>query len=169
MRLGRGTWLAAAQNQTNYIEAMKIRNGGLLTVHLGRFKERTIRDCRRCGQGYTCGCDRPYKSYEEKETDVALGAMMVADVALRVADITLPISADTDLYPALVAARRVNPDQRIYLGMPPGNTKPPNRLTSIGGVGWFFIREQALRSAQLTNIVTDPATGRSHNRPAKWI
>ncbi|TCB99001.1 NYN domain-containing protein [Micromonospora zingiberis] len=160
---------AAAQNQTNYIEAMKIRNGAALTVHLGRFKERTIRDCRRCGQSYTCGCGRPYKSYEEKGTDVALGAMMVADAALRVADTTLLISADTDLAPALATVKQVNPAQLIYLAMPPGNTRASSHLTSIGALGQFFIREQALRSAQLPGIVADPVTGRSYTRPSKWI
>ncbi|MDG4835776.1 NYN domain-containing protein [Micromonospora sp. WMMD967] len=159
---------AAAQNQTSYIDAMKIRNGGLLTVHLGRFKERTIKDCRRCGQSYSCGCGRQYRSFEEKGTDVALGAMMVADAALRIADTTLLISADTDLAPALSTVRAVNPSQRIYLAMPPGNTKASSHLTSVGDLGQFFIREQALRDAQLPNIVADPATGRSYTRPAKW-
>lgn len=94
--------------------------------------------------------------------------MMVADAALRIADTTLLISADTDLAPALATVRRVNPDQRIYLAMPPGNTKS-SHLTSIGDLGQFFIREQVLRDAQLPNIVTDPATGLSHNRPARWF
>jgi uncharacterized LabA/DUF88 family protein len=160
---------AAAQNQTSYIEAMKIRNGSVLTVHLGRFKDRTIRPCRRCGQGYACHCGRAYRSYEEKGTDVALGAMMVADAALGTADTTLLISADTDLAPALATVRTVNPAQRIYLAMPPGNTQASSHLTRIGNLGQFFIRERALRDAQLPGIVADPATGRSYNRPAKWI
>lgn len=61
---------AAAQNRHSYIEAMKIRNRALLTVHLGRFNARTIKDCRRCGQSYSWGCGRPYRSHEEKGTDV---------------------------------------------------------------------------------------------------
>ncbi|MFY1599511.1 NYN domain-containing protein [Micromonospora sp. WMMD737] len=160
---------AAAQNQTDYIEAMKLRNGAVLNVHLGRFKDRTIKDCRRCGQSYTCNCGRAYRSYEEKGTDVALGAMMVADAALRIADTTVLVSADTDLAPALATVRKVNPAQRIYLAMPPGNTRASSHLTSIGDLGQFFIREGALRDAQLPNLVADPATGRSYNRPAKWI
>ncbi|WFE41801.1 hypothetical protein [Micromonospora sp. WMMD998] len=147
---------------------MKTRNGAVLDVHLGRFKERTIRDCRRCGQGYTCGCNRPYKSYEEKGTDVALGARMVADAALRLADTTLLVSADTDLAPALAIVKQVNPVQLIYLAMPPGNTRASNHLTRVGGLGQFFINERALRNAQLPGIVADPVTGRSYTRPAKW-
>ncbi|NJP30469.1 NYN domain-containing protein [Micromonospora thermarum] len=158
----------AAQNQTSYIDAMKVRNGDLLHVHLGRFKERTIKDCRRCGKSYTCSCGRQYRSYEEKGTDVALGAMIVADAALRIADTTLLVSADTDLAPALATVKAVNPDQRIYLAMPPGNTRASNHLTRVGNLGQFFIRERALRDAQLPNIVADAATGQIYARPAKW-
>jgi hypothetical protein len=94
---------AAAQNQYDYIAAMKAHNGSLLDVQLGRFKSRTIRHCRRCGQAYTCSCGREYRSFEEKGTDVALGAMMVADAARGIADTSVLISADTDLAPALAA------------------------------------------------------------------
>ncbi|WP_176737797.1 NYN domain-containing protein [Micromonospora inyonensis] len=159
---------AAAQNQLDYIEALKTRNGVLLDVHLGRFKDRTIRDCRRCGQPYTCRCGRTFTSFEEKGTDVALGAMMVADAALGVADTTLLISADTDLIPALVAVRHVSPQQRIYLAMPPGNTRASRYQAAIGGLVAFPIAETALRRAQLPAIVAHSTTGRSYTRPAKW-
>jgi hypothetical protein len=158
----------AAQNQYDYIEAMKAHNGPMLDVLLGRFKDRTIRPCRRCGEPYSCACGREYRSYEEKGTDVALGAMMVADAARAIADTTLLISADTDLAPALTAVRLVAPAQRIYLAMPPGNTAPSRHLTAVGDIGHFFIREAALRAAQLPAAVTDPVGGRHLTRPAKW-
>jgi uncharacterized LabA/DUF88 family protein len=159
---------AAAQNQLDYIDAMKLRNGTTLEVCIGRFKDRTIRSCRRCQQPYTCSCGREYKSYEEKGTDVALGAMMVADAAVGVADITVLVSADTDLAPALTAVRLVAPKQAIYLAMPPGNTRPSSHLTAVGDVGHFFINEAALRSSQLPATVTDSVSSRSYTRPAKW-
>ena len=159
---------AAAQNQHDYIDALKIHNGSVLEVCLGRFKDRTIRGCRRCRQPYTCVCGREYKSYEEKGTDVALGAMMVADAAMRAADITMLVSADTDLAPALTAVRLVAPDQAIYLAMPPGNTRPSSHLTAVGNVGHFFINESALRSSQLPDSVTDPVSFRAYCRPVKW-
>jgi hypothetical protein len=118
------------------------------------------------------GCDEgkqpKYRSHEEKETDVALGAMMVADAATRIADTSLLVSADTDLRPALQAVRMVVPEQRIYLGMPPGNTMPSPPLLSVGDLGHFFIRESILRNAQLPEVVHEAATGRIIHRPAKW-
>jgi hypothetical protein len=158
---------AAAQNQTDYLAALAAHNGSLVDVRLGRFKDRTIKPCRRCGQPYQCGCPRKYKSYEEKETDVALGAMMVADAARGVGDTTLLISADTDLVPALAAVHLVDPSRPIWLALPPGNTGFSRRWTAIGNVRSFFINEAALRNAQLPIVVTD-AAGRAYNRPAKW-
>jgi uncharacterized LabA/DUF88 family protein len=159
---------AAAQNQYDYIAAMKAHNGSLLDVQLGRFKSRTIRHCRRCGQAYTCSCGREYRSFEEKGTDVALGAMMVADAARGIADTSVLISADTDLAPALAAVRLVTPAQQIYLAMPPGSTVPSRHLTEVGNIGHFFIREAVLRDSQLPTTVTDHVAGRTVTRPVKW-
>lgn len=152
----------------NYLAALKAHNGDWIDVRLGRFKDRTLRPCRRCGQPYECRCPREYRSYEEKETDVALGAMMVADAALRVADISVLVSADTDLAPALAAVQLVDPGRQVYLAMPPGNTGASRHLLGAGNVSWFHINESALRNAQLPNIVADVVSARTYARPAKW-
>ena len=136
---------AAAQNQLDYIEAMKAHNGDLLDVRIGRFKDRTIKPCRRCGQPYQCTCPRQYRSYEEKETDVALGAMMVADAARGIGETTLLISADTDLVPALAAVRLVDHDRPVCLALPPGNTGFAKRWGAIGN-GQPFLYQRASSS-----------------------
>jgi uncharacterized LabA/DUF88 family protein len=159
---------AASQNQAGYIEAMKILNGPLLDVRLGRFKDRSIRPCRRCGAPYRCACPHEYRSFEEKGTDVALGATMVADAAQGKADTTVLVTADTDLAPALETVREVAPSQAIYLVLPPGNTRPSSRLTAVGNIGHFFIAESALKRSQMPPEVTDPVGGRSYHRPPKW-
>jgi uncharacterized LabA/DUF88 family protein len=158
----------AAQNQYDYIQALKAHNGTLLDVHLGRFKERILRRCRRCGAAFLCQCGRQYRTYEEKGTDVALGAMMVADAALGAIDTTLLVSADTDLAPALEAVQLVVPSQRLFLVLPPGNTSPSRHLTGVANLSHFFIRGSALRNAQLPAVVQDSATGRTLQRSAKW-
>jgi len=158
----------AVRNQLGYLEAMRARNGSRLDVRLGRFKDRAIRACRRCGEHYRCGCGFRYQSQEEKETDVALGALMVADAALGVSDTSLIVSADSDMRPALLAVRSVVPGQRLYVGMPPGNTKLSRHLLSVGNLGHFFIRESMLRGAQLPAEVRDPLSGQIFRRPDKW-
>lgn len=159
---------AAAQNQVDYLEAMKARNGSLLDVRIGRFKDRTIKPCRRCGQPYQCSCPRQYRSYEEKETDVALGAMMVADAARGIGEMTLLISADTDLVPALSALRLVDGRRPVCLALPPGNTGFARRWNAIGNVRPFFINEPALRRSQMPAAVADPAAGHTYTKPSKW-
>jgi uncharacterized LabA/DUF88 family protein len=158
----------AAANQTCYLDAMKARNGARLDLHLGRFKDRLIAPCGRCGEPYRCGCGHEFRSHEEKETDVALGAMMVADAATSVASTTLLVSADTDLRPALEAVRLVVPGQRLYLGMPASSKTPSRHLLSVRDLGWFFLRESALSRSQMPDEVVDPADGRVFRRPAKW-
>jgi uncharacterized LabA/DUF88 family protein len=159
---------AAAQRQEDYMSALRARNGDLVEMHLGRFKDRTISRCWVCRQPFRCACGRRYHSWEEKETDVAMGAMMVADAAQAVADTTLLISADTDLAPALAAVRRVAVRQRIFLALPPGNTGVSRHLVGGGNIGHFFIRESVLNRAQMPDVVTDPRDGCVFRRPDKW-
>jgi uncharacterized LabA/DUF88 family protein len=158
---------AAAQNQADYIAALKAHNGPLLDVRLGRFKDRRIGPCRICQQDYTCACPRIYRSYEEKETDVALGAMMVADAARGIGDVSVLVSADTDMVPAVEATRMVAPKRDIYLAMPPGKSQPSRRFSAGVSIGWFKIGEQALKQAQLPFSVTDSLNVKL-TRPAKW-
>lgn len=159
---------AAAQNQYDYFRALQAHNGHVLDVHLGHFKQRTLGFCRRCGATYVCDCGREYRTFEEKGTDVALGAMMVADAALGAIDTTLLISADTDMVPALEAVRMVVPTQRLVLALPPGNTSPRRHLSKVTDLSYFFIRGSILRNSQLPVVVEDAAAGRTLRRPEKW-
>ncbi|WP_067508758.1 hypothetical protein [Actinoplanes sp. TFC3] len=94
--------------------------------------------------------------------------MMVADAARGIAGLTVLVTADTDLAPALEAVRLVAPQQKIYLAMPPGNTKPSEHLTAVGNIGYFRINEAALRGAHLPEAVARPGGGRPLRRPPKW-
>ncbi len=156
---------AAAANQIDYIDALETHCGPVLDVQRGWFKPRRIGPCRQCGQHWMCGCPRRYRSYEEKETDVALAAAVVEDVAAGRGDITLMVSADSDFAPATAAVKRLAPTRPVLLAMPPGNLRPHKRFANVGH---FNINETALRHSQLPEHVTDPATGRGRSRPSKW-
>jgi hypothetical protein len=73
---------AAAANQTTYLDALNAHNGTLVDTRVGRFKVKTIGRCKVCRQDFLCNCPTTYQSFEEKETDVALGVAMVEDAAL---------------------------------------------------------------------------------------
>jgi hypothetical protein len=157
---------AAAANQIEYLEALQAHCGPTLDVQRGGFKPRSIGPCRLCGQHYECGCPRRFRSYEEKETDVGLGAAMVEDAAAGHGDLTLLVSADSDFAPAVRSIKRLSPMRPVLLAMPPGNLRPHKRFA---GVGHFNINETALRHSQLPTAVSDPATVRTRTRRAKWV
>lgn len=157
---------AAAANQIEYIDALQAHCGPVLDVQRGWFKPRTIGPCKICGQHFECACPRRFRSFEEKETDVALGASMVEDAAAGLGDISLLVSADSDFAPAVRSIKRLDPQRPVLLAMPPGNLRPHKRFSNVGH---FNINETALRHAQLPPAVNDPGTGRQRSRPTKWI
>ena len=155
----------AATNQNHYLDALRAHNGPSIDVRVGLFKQRTIGPCKVCRREFLCSCPSTYLSYEEKETDVALGVAMAEDAALGKADVTLLLSADSDLRPAVAAVKRLSPARPVYVGLPPSRFL---RQMRFPGAGTFHVREAALRASQLPPVVTDPSTGRSYARPAKW-
>ncbi len=78
----------AASRQRQYLEGLQAHCGPALDVRLGWFKPKKLAPCKQCGEDWLCGCPRKVRSYEEKETDVALAAAMVADAALGLAEVT---------------------------------------------------------------------------------
>jgi uncharacterized LabA/DUF88 family protein len=156
----------AASRQNHYLEALQAHCGPTLDVKLGWFKPKKLAPCKQCSEDWLCGCPRKVRSYEEKETDVALAAAMVADAARGSADLTLLVSADSDFAPAIRAVKQVRPEQRVILALPPGNPKPHKRFTDLG---FFSINETALRRSQLPEAIHDPKTGMERRRPLKWI
>lgn len=155
----------AAANQIDYIDALEAHCGPVLDVRRGWFKKRTIAPCKQCGDHWLCSCPRRYRGFEEKETDVALGVTIVEDVACKLADLTLLVSADSDFAPAVAAVKRIDPSHPVLMAMPPGNLQPHKRFTDVG---YFNINETALRRSQLPETVTD-RTGVARSRSAKWV
>ena len=87
----------AAREAVFYFSALEKTQ---VQVHLGQFKARTLR-CPRCHGEFT--------RWEEKETDVAIGTRLVELVCLERCDTVVLVTGDTDLVPAMRAARRLAP------------------------------------------------------------
>ncbi|HMG45784.1 MAG TPA: NYN domain-containing protein [Acidimicrobiales bacterium] len=126
-----------------------------LTIELGRFQE-TMTMCRLCG-GRT-------KSYEEKETDVAIAAALVEDAADQAFDTALLVSADSDLCPAVRAIRRLHPAAKVVAAFPPARRSDELRKVVDAS---FTIAERKLRSARLPDHVQDQV-GHVFSRPKVW-
>lgn len=78
-------------------------------VSLARFKEKTV-TCPVCGS--------PFKRHEEKETDVALGLRLIELLAGNACDTAVLVTGDTDLVPAIRAAKRMYPDRLVGVAFP---------------------------------------------------
>ena len=147
---------AALARQQTYLEALRVRSGGIVGVQLGRYQSKT-QQCRQCGNVWT--------SYEEKETDVNVAVSVIADSATAASDIALIVSADSDLCPAIRTARSLNPRRGMIAAFPPRRSSFEIRSLIPGA---FTIAAADLRNSLLPEPVSDAATGHVYKRPSKW-
>ncbi len=96
----------AVDRQTAYLAAL--RNSGV-NVTLSRFKQKDV-TCPKCGNRFT--------RFEEKETDVAIGMRMMETAARGECEVVVLVSGDTDMLPAIKAAKRLSPSLVIGVAFP---------------------------------------------------
>ena len=108
-------------------------------MRLGRFKAKTL-TCPLCGRR----CVR----YEEKETDVALGVHLVELVSQDLCDTAVLVSGDSDLVPAIVAARRLRPSMAVVVAQPFGRSSVALEQAATSA---FSIRPSAFARHQLSD------------------
>jgi hypothetical protein len=156
----------AARNQETYLAALTALHPQQVDIVRGRFKAKRFR-CGQCGSRWTCQCDpaREFRTYEEKLTDVALGVAMVADAAQGYGDLSVLITTDSDLVPAITACAELAPHRTIYQACPPGRQPSPKHLPP--NTNSFLIREDHLKSSLLPDEVQG-TRGRTYRRPDKW-
>ena len=92
--------------QVAYFSALQAAG---IDVHLGQFKAKTL-VCPLCGGRY--------RAWEEKETDVAIGARLLELLSRDHCDTAVLVTGDTDLVPAMHAARRLRSDKRLGVIQP---------------------------------------------------
>lgn len=102
-------WLPdSVRRHRQYVRALE--HHGVACV-MGHFKEKR----RRCRM-----CDAVTTGHEEKETDVHIGARLVADAYEDNFDRAIIITADSDLAPALKIVRQSFPGKELFVVAPPG-------------------------------------------------
>jgi uncharacterized LabA/DUF88 family protein len=82
-----------------------------IKVELGRFKEKMV----HCN-----GCKQITRHYEEKETDVAISVKLMEILMKGECDTAVLMTGDTDLAPAVRAAKRLFPSTKICFAFPYG-------------------------------------------------
>lgn len=80
-------------------------------------------------------------------------------------DLVLIISADSDLCPAVRAAREASPDLGLIAAFPPRRSSFELAALIPGN---FMIGQDKIRRSQLPSIVVDSDTGTEWHRPKRW-
>lgn len=101
-----GTDPHAVLNFKRYLEAL--HSTGVF-LHITDFKRKSL-SCPHCGKAIV--------RFEEKESDVALGVTAVELLYLKACDTLVIVSGDTDLAPAIRAAKRLFPESRVCVAFP---------------------------------------------------
>lgn len=78
-------------------------------LRLGQFKAKTV-VCTQCGRSFT--------GWEEKETGVAIGSRLLEAVCCDLCDTVVLVTGDTDLVPAVSAARRLDASKTLVVLQP---------------------------------------------------
>lgn len=111
-------------------------------------------------------CSKMIHSFEEKETDVRIATKMITDVVQDRCDVTLLLSADSDLLPPLEFIREYKPHHKIFVYFPPcrhcANLRAIcNSSKDLGGANTIFDQAILPESIELSN-------GYIVKRPEKW-
>jgi uncharacterized LabA/DUF88 family protein len=113
--------------QRTYLAALDATG---VRVHTGNFKPKdharplssfSIQVFQRPRKGFRAMIDwiwLRWKSYEEKETDVAIASALFEMLGTNTADAVVIMSGDTDLVPAIRTARRLHPSAEIWVAHP---------------------------------------------------
>jgi uncharacterized LabA/DUF88 family protein len=142
------------RRQSDYLDALA-SHCPLITIVDGRFQAKDRR-CRGCGDTWVV--------FEEKETDVNIALALLEDAVLDRYDTALLLSADSDLCPAVRAAKRLRPGKRIVAAFPPGRHSADLKRAVDG---FLSIGRDKVSQAQLPDTVT-ASTGVVLRRPKYW-
>ena len=144
----------AQSRQQHYLDALVAHNGARIDIVQGRYQSKT-KTCRTCGAQWV--------EREEKETDVNIAVGLVTDTARGAMDAALLLSADSDLTPAVRAAKGINPSLFVAAAFPPKRYSAELKALMPAS---FQISPSKIRGSFLPENVK--AAGRTLSRPRKW-
>ena len=101
--------------------------------------------------------------HEEKETDVAIAATLLEIFYSNYCDTAIIMSGDTDIAPAIRAARRMFPEKTIGIAFPFGRKN--RELAQLVPVSFQIGRKQYM-SHQFPQVVA--VSGRALRKPRDW-
>ena len=146
----------AADNQDRFFKSNLLNSK--FKLHLGRYKKKKFK-CQNCGF--------KNKTYEEKESDVRVATGMLADVFTKRCDITIVVSADSDMIPSVEIIKQADPEHPVHVFIP-----PTQHSFALAGkcdhVVWLGHYRARFAQSMLPNDVT-LSNGHILHRPNNWI
>ena len=131
----------------------------IFKLHLGKFLKKTI-VCRNC--------QHTHITFEEKESDVRLSTRMISDVVNDKCDISILVSADSDLIPPIELIRELKPKHKIFVYFP-----PQRQSFDLGSKADSFVKlerhEQKFLGSLLPNELIHPGSGYVIKRPESCV
>lgn len=131
----------------------------LFKLHLGKFLKKKI-VCKNC--------QNKHISFEEKESDVRLATRMISDVVTDKCDISILVSADSDLIPPIELIRELKPKHKIFVYFP-----PKRQSFDLGSKADSYVmlerHEQKFIDSLLPGEIVHPASGYLIKKPENWF
>mgnify|MGYP000131919572 CR=1 FL=1 len=117
---------------------------------------------KKCGN-----CGFVHKTFEEKETDVKIATKIISDVVSDVCDITIIVSADSDLVPPIEFIRTYKVGHKVYVYFPP-NRFSSNLNAIADNIKKLDGSTLAFAASLLPDTITTP-TGFVITKPPSWV
>ena len=128
------------------------------SLFLGKYMKKNI----------TChNCATKFQTFEEKQTDVLIAIKMIRDVVLDKCDVTMLVSADSDLIPPIDFIGEINPMHKIVVLFPPGRFSFDLKSKANATIQLDRHHDKFL-NAMLPDAVT-LSNGYVCSRPANWF
>lgn len=126
-------------------------------LHLGRYKKKKFKR-------QNCGFKN--KTYEEKESDVRVATGMLTDMFTKRCDITIIVSADSDMIPSVEIIKGFDPGHPVHIFIPP--TQNSYALASkCDHVVWLeHYRARFIQSMLPDDVIL--SNGYVIHRPENW-
>ena len=126
-------------------------------LHLGRYKKKKFK-CLNCGF--------KNKTFEEKESDVRVATGMLTDVFTKRCDVTVIVSADSDMIPSVEIIKSFAPNHPVIAFVPP-NQKSFALVDKCDAVLWMEQYKARFVQSMLPEDVT-LENGHILHRPENW-
>lgn len=124
---------------------------------LGKYLRKEIK-CFNCGN--------TIHTYEEKETDVRIATQIVADAYEKNCDVSIVVSADSDMIPAVELAKQAG--QKVFIYFPPNHYSSNLAAMANGRPIQLSLYESRFRQCVFPDTVHLKASGFDLTIPSRW-